>query len=513
MNRFCTLIIAFVFSYATRLHAQQGVIDSSFGTDGCVATFFGDGDCIAYGVALTSTGKIITGGYAGNAMLVARYTANGTVDSTFATNGADMPTFGWTGDCLGQALAIQNDGKIVLAGLGATPNLEYFSVARFKSNGFPDSTFGVNGQASTDFGAQSLFGGAKAVVIQPDGKIIAGGYSHSGYCALVRLDTTGVIDSSFGVNGIALPAGPPGGISAMILQPDGKILVGGYQDENPFVVVRLLNNGTADSTFGTNGITDSLFNSNGGVTGLALQPNGDIVAVGRWFNLSDSVSFAIARFDSTGHADNTFGTDGWSNFNFGASNGQLNGVVIQPDGRIIGAGSSGPIFGECTLVRYNYDGSPDSTFATNGIAQTSLAGVNPGGALGAFNTVILEPNNDILAAGNAIFGTGSGVAIVRYLNNLTLGVLNLSSPSKQLLVYPNPINQNTVLSYELSSAQQITIRLTDAEGRIVSTLMNNEWQQPGFYHQTISMPDYLAHGTYFIMLSSPNGRQAVEVVK
>ncbi len=255
------------------------------------------------------------------------------------------------------AVAVQPDGKIVVAGNYKT-NLGAFTVLRLNRDGSPDKTFGNAGFAVLGGEDDRVFG----LAMQPDGKIVAagtvGGKPYK--FAVVRFNANGSLDSGFGGGGIVaieLQA-VCGNCQAVDLavQADGKIVaVGGNKD---FPVVRLTRNGTLDSTFGNDGVAlSSGLEGLDTVSAIAVQADGRIVVAGNaltsFFDYkSKGIYFdripegtlrydiALVRYNADGSIDSSFGKGGLLTTDFGSPSDCAYAVKVQPDGKIVAAGSN-----------------------------------------------------------------------------------------------------------------------------------------------------------------------------
>jgi uncharacterized delta-60 repeat protein len=336
----------------------NGTLDSTFGSGGKVITDFGLTD-IVRSVAIQPDGKIVVAGdtydivTAFGQYALARYNPDGSLDASFGSGGLVTSFFGGQG-CAANAIALQPDGKIIVAGeetvnfiIGDSGDLD-FAVARYNTDGSLDSTFGSGGVVTTDY--FHLSDTATSVRLQPDGKIVAVGSSEQSSTffnfAVVRYLPNGALDSGFGRQGKVftdLRRQNGEGAAAAVLQADGKIVTGGYAfggtGNDPFVLVRYNSNGKVDSTFGRNGIMTINFGrvlqSTGG---LAVQPDGKIVAVGSSSGESSADDFLISRILPTGQLDSSFGTGGKVTTSFGNLNGGSFATALQSDGKIVAVG-------------------------------------------------------------------------------------------------------------------------------------------------------------------------------
>lgn len=318
------------------------------------------------------------------------------------------------------AIAIQGDGKIVATGDSYNGNSGWqVALMRFNSNGSLDTSFGSGGKVLT-----SVYGGARAVAIQGDGKIVVGGLSYDGtnVFVLMRYNTDGSLDSSFGTGGKVLTL-MNGGIAALAIQGDNKIVASGYAYNGldyDFALVRYASNGTLDTTFGSSGIvrtnTATPFILGSGASSVAIQSDGKIVAAG---------GSSMIRYNADGTLDITFGTGG--KVSTGSYYEQTSVVAIQTDGKIVAAGSSlNPSSSyDLALTRYNSDGSPDTTFAGSGRVVTSVMNLYP---LAPAKVVVDPVSGKIVAAGYSQYQS----VIVRYTGT-GLPDTTLASGGKMIL--------------------------------------------------------------------------------
>lgn len=426
-------------AFALARFDSVGTTDSSFGGDGTVRTIIENdfGNDLASSIAIQSDGKIIVAGtsYDGSnsAMAVARFNANGSLDNSFGRNGAvNISIVGGIGKDRANSVAVQSDGKIVVAGSSYNGSATAIAIARCNIDGTLDNTFGANGTLRP-----SVIGGdgtediANSVAVQNDGKIVVGGSSHgnTGYAiAVVRFNATGSLDNTFGTSGCARTSVPGGdgsddGLMAVAVQPDGKIVGTGFSASGSsfaIPVVRLNSNGTPDYSFGTNGsVRMSILGGDGASDygeSIALQSDGKIVVAGLSQKSSGS-AFALARCNTNGTLDNTFGSNGTVRTSVIGSDGTSDvgeSVVIQPDGRIVVAGlSDSNSTYAFAVVRYTPRGVPDSTFNTTGMVRTSIGGGYYTQDIG--RAVSIQPNGKIVVCGISLFIPYNDFALARFL--------------------------------------------------------------------------------------------------
>lgn len=397
--------IAFVLATATTVaaallvlgsaSAAPGDLDSTFGGDGIVRTDVGSASA-ANNLVLQPDGKIVVAGsplFGGN-MTLARYLPYGSLDSSFGSGGIVVGPPGTA-----NAVAFQTDGKIVVAGSGANFT---FTLARFLPDGSPDPTFGTNGVASGPSGT------IQAIALQPDGDTVAAGYGAAGgpgfgpdSFVLARFNPFGVLDTSFGASGVVrTQIGDESHANDLVLQPDGMIVAAGDStispSQTPYAMIALARyrfDGTLDGAFGTNGTSigppsSGVFSAT--ASGLALQPDGKLVAAGRIAN-----RVGVARFRPDGSLDTAFGANGVTAPPASSENLSTGrDVAVQSNGAIVVAGTDG-------VIRYGRDGNLDRRFGSLGVAK----------GLDEANGVALQPDGRILAAGSS----GSSFTLARYL--------------------------------------------------------------------------------------------------
>jgi uncharacterized delta-60 repeat protein len=374
--------------------AQAGQLDTTFANKGIFSDNFNGATGTATAVALQSDGKILVGGSDGSAGVVLRLTTNGTIDTSFGTAGIVTINFR-VADNVVTGLAVQTDGEIVVAGTGIPGGGR---VARFDADGQPDNSFGTDGETfifpgnpgplvilpsgeivvlegnvlqrftssgtlDTTFGnsgtAPLVFTGSSIALLSNGKFLISPSTLLFGPGAMARYTGNGSLDTSFGISGQSSPLAVP----ALALPSDGKIIsagsiaTGAATTGNPggFGLIRLNANGTLDGTFGSRAGVVTPFPGflTASVSALAIQTNGDMVAVGGANNgtLTPAGPFALARYLSTGQLDTTFGTAGLVTTSFGSTTlASISAVTIQTDGKIVVAGTDGA--GNLVVARY-----------------------------------------------------------------------------------------------------------------------------------------------------------------
>jgi uncharacterized delta-60 repeat protein len=405
--------------------------DPSFGRDGIVTLSTTD-SIGAEGIAVQSDGKIIAVGFSSDRnyrekFATVRFHHDGTLDQSFGEGGIALTAVGANGHA--SAIAIQSDGQIVVAGYSVTNETTGgITLVRYKSDGTLDRTFGKKGIAAPSVG--SRFGSASAIAIQSDGKIVVGGGVNIGGFddfAIARYNPDGTPDQSFGNGGLVTTAIDKAGdsASAIAIQPDGKIIAAGRakgDKKNYFALARYHSDGALDPTFGIQGVVKrSVGKGDSFAHALVIQPDGKIVAIGdSSTNPAERYQytpvFSLARFNQNGSIDQSFGTDGEVTTNIGSSTSLASSAAAQSDGKIVVAGSAVKAIVDhgrvhrIVVARYTPGGVLDETFGTGGSATTEV-----GLGTDTANSIAIQSDGKILAAGISRNGTHSDLALIRYL--------------------------------------------------------------------------------------------------
>jgi uncharacterized delta-60 repeat protein len=294
--------------FAVARYTSAGVLDTSFGGgDGIVTTDFGSGDAddVAWGLVVDSAGRVVVVGYAGygdpngsdQQFALARYTPAGVLDASFGADGIARTTIG--GDDRGYGVALDSEGRIIVAGSSDNGSDDDFTVVRYTADGALDTSFSGDGIVTTDFGSGD--DRAYGVVVDSDDRIVVAGRAWNGSdndFAVARYMADGELDSTFGIDGYLtttfLPASGDGNDRAYGIAVDsaGRIVVGGYSDDH-FSVARYTTAGVLDTSFSGDGKQRTGFETSDGgrAYGVAIDLGRRIVVVG-----NDTDDFAVARY-------------------------------------------------------------------------------------------------------------------------------------------------------------------------------------------------------------------------
>jgi uncharacterized delta-60 repeat protein len=351
--------------FAVTRYLPGGTLDPSFGDQGVAITDFGKSWDWAYALALQPDGHVVVAGASDRGgsrdFALARYDAKGRLDDSFGDHGRVLtPVRPLTTDIV-HSVVVQPDGSIVASGVSFDDKVTLrphgdFMLARYKPEGQLDPAFGVGGVVTTNFDAES-YDEPYAMALQPDGRIVLGGTSNTGggagrifgadNLALARYLPSGLVDPSFGQGGkVVVDAGSmQESIRALVLQPDGAIVAAGRtngEKRGDLLLARFLSNGALDPTFGGRqaGMSIEDFGTaEEALTSVALAPDGQIVAGGVTAPKPNG-DLAVMRYDRAGHLDRSFGHAGMATADFGGRDDRLRGLALQPDGKVVGVGSS-----------------------------------------------------------------------------------------------------------------------------------------------------------------------------
>lgn len=479
MKQFLYLVIFLLFYHTVTQAQYQEGLDPYFGNKGIVLTsgikssYFGG--IALRGATLQPDGKII----AIAAQRVSRYKDNGDLDSTFGIDGVfEQSIYDDDGNLLHQAffnaVAMQPDGKIVVTGYGdliGGPILLF----RLTSNGFLDMSFGKNGVVCNNTLGSN---GAYDLTLQPDSKIIVLATQHiTDSQVLARYHSNGQIDSSFGIYGKAVNRikGIKGlGGGDVILLTDGRIVALG----DGFGVSRYLPNGTLDTTFNHTGIVLGFSGSSAPFSrAMAIRPDGKIWIAG--YPLFDNPTpFLLARLKENGSLDSSFGSTGFRQYDWDTGDeNKCRELLLLPDGKVV---LGGRVTNKATgvdnfgLIRIHSDGREDSSFGNNGRLLTQVRGsIDEGDEL---YKIILQPDNKILALGNSLNPSDPNgyAAIVRYYANGKTGIVETNKKGNVAFsVYPNPA-QTTFYITNNTSDKISSICISNMLGVLVKQISKPE---------------------------------------
>lgn len=523
---------------------SNGTVDSTFGINGSsIFDVGGNQDYVQDMKVLTDGSILVAGGaYDGLAdvnFAAAKLNADGVVDSSFGINGRFvMSLYPEDGEDIANAVAVQPDGKIILAGSGYIPNVgTHLAMLRLNENGTLDSTFGDNGMVITNSGYENDV--AYDILILSDGHILLCGYADAlaQQVLIEKFSETGALDSSFGTGGIALYDLNPGNDVAWAIRmhPNGKIMAAGRKGagngKTDYMVMAINANGTLDTGFGIGGVASKNININDAALDMLIEPSGKIVLAGSsGGGLLGSQDFSICRFNENGSVDNTFGTNGATVSEIGTFFSEAAAIGRQSDGKLVVAGKSADFDNDIALVRYFSDPVVATcdmpvNLVTSGITSNSamLSWEQASGAA-SFQLRYRSMNDQTWTK---MYVNGNSVTIngltpgVKYIWSVKAkcddGVSSFSTNAKfktlpqklvtsaltgdqGLQVYPNPSNGTFQFTY-----RSIDPTISDANIQIINSFGQIVYDQTaaieaGELNGQINLTGKLATGNYFLTL-------------
>ncbi len=322
------------------------------------------------------------------------------------------------GDDFGGALAVQSDGKVVLAGYCYNGTKFDFCAARYNTDGALDTAWGTGGKVVTVIGSGSGHDFVTAIALQPDGKVLLAGACSNGvsgaFCA-IRYNANGTLDTTWGVGGKVITAfdNLASGAYAMTLQADGKALLAGQCNgvaNYDFCSARYNANGTLDITWGTDGkIVTPIDGRSSNATAISMQPDGKVLMAGECYG-GTGADFCSARYNANGTLDATWGSGGAVVTPVGSSEDIAYDIAIQPDGKVLMAGQCyGSTSYDFCAVRYNANGTLDTTWGTGGSVITAI-----GSDRDYAYAIALQPDGKVLLAGSCVEAATYDVCTARY---------------------------------------------------------------------------------------------------
>ncbi len=521
MKAIYTLIISLLF--IANIFSQY--LDNSFGSGGKIIFSFGQTSSKIRELKILPDNKILCCGlsYNGTNWFVAlcKLNVDGSFDTSFGTNGkvisniGNHPNYGY-GEGGNPHVIIQDDNTIVVSGTYFGSSNADFAMSRYNPNGTLDNSFGTNGTVITDFNNENDY--CDSMILQNDGKIILAGASslltELSNFGVARYNIDGTLDTTFGTNGkISLNLGSQFYTNtddtgkSIKLQSSGKLVLGGYsfrqfQSDNlsPFVIIRLNSNGTLDTSFGVNG--KALFTSGTGIgsneylESLIIGNNDEIIVGGiGWNGNNSSIKTFISKFNMDGQPQTSFGTNGLV---IGANgSGKIFSLSFRNDKIFaIGNRNMGNYFNyDFMTLRYNYDGSLDTNFDSEGILYTDF-GVDDTHTIDKGFTLAHIDDDSFFIGGQDYINC----AIAKYgafLNNQSF------DNEKAMNIYPNPTKD--ILNIKNNTNYQIEkINIIDIIGKTV-------YEHNQFFSE-INI-EKLQKGLYFIEFFSENKTLRYKFIK
>lgn len=509
---------------------QAGTLDSDFNGDGLVSTapfVLNPGSTMAIAdMALQSNGRIVVVGTINrmeeeprlNDMVVARYMPDGTLDLSFGGgDGYRIFDLG-NGHDNASAVAIQEDGRIIVVGSGSydpVNNSQDMVIKRLLADGTTDvlfaadNIFDLNGTRTIDLGGTAQ--GGYGVLLRADGRIVVMGNTNSvaqSEILLAQLLPGGAFDESFSYDGLqttAFGAGISMGARAFVDLPEGKLIVAGTLGED-VGLVRYNADGSVDLSFSGDGRSlipspQPPFNqvSNVNVKAMVVDAQLRTIIVGTITNTdllhpatSNSTAFVL-RCLPDGTADATFGYNGWAEVHLGSGGD----VHVASDGTLLVAGTTNHAPTNMRVTRLSSTGSVDVTFATNGMALVDFANASDHASC-----MLVQPDGRILLGGATDYNGDqrNQFALARLLNDADISVAEFEWDPK-VSIHPNPVEHALRIDYDVSIGGAMTCEVLDMQGRVVRTVFSHAYRPAGQQYEVFDVHD-LSAGLYNVRLTN-----------
>ncbi len=541
-SKFSTFLILNL-SVAATLFSQQGQLDPSFGVNGIVKQSFDQTFGYydeAQSLAILNDGKIMVAGKHDISMIFARFEEDGSLDLSFGDSGAVFIDYAWLASDNVSDLIVQPDGKI----LALVQSSRYSSetqddwsntyVMRFSHDWEFDNTFGHASTYST-MGVAKVETGYEVTTVNsfqllPDGKILVAGSVRNSFISgvhtfVAKLNANGTLDSSFGIGGVAFPSWnePQNSIGHLTLQPDGKLLLSGSawisNDTLAYVIARLNNDASLDSSFGINGrVTGTLPSSNYYVQRLFVLQDGNLLA---WINgdLFPPLSLDVIRLKPNGTLDTSFGTNGVIHI----PNEKLHRIariMMDDEGSFFLAGeridSTYYNHHDFALAKLSHDFNWVEGFGNSGVVfnhDTSTYDI--------VRSAAILPDGKVLLVGSASpIYYAADMVLAQYFgrdSTVTTDTIppqdSLTINENGLTILPNPVAEGFSLCYPLSEQSIITIELYDSSGRLLHVFLEKAVRDAGVHCEQFNWPSDVEKGVYFINLSGRKFAYSGKIIK
>jgi uncharacterized delta-60 repeat protein len=484
-------------------------LDTTFGNNGVVVTDLTTQVDAIGDLVVRDNGKIVASGIGGNFITITQYLADGTLDNSFGNNGKVVTNFRSSfQNGAFSPIAIQTDGKILLLCQNFIQNVNNFILTRYNTNGTLDASFGTNGIVNNS--QFNGFGNSRAIAdmdLLSNGKIIVTVDAYNNNILLYRFNSNGTLDLTFGLNGISTISVPldytyfhPAGVS---INADGTIVLltsitdSSSSDIN-FSIVQLNSDGILNTDFGNNGIVigDLGTTNNDLPINIRLQDNGKIIVSG-YTNSSSNRRFVLIRYEADGSLDTSFNTTGMTSVIVGGSTtNQTKDVLIDSNGKIVVVGSIGEDF---ACLRLNDDGTIDTSFGLNGLYKKDF-----GNSSYDYGTKIYQQSDGkyVIAGYTSFFCSDRAFGLTRISSSQVLSN-NDFEMEESVKIYPNPTNSSVNISCDSTINR---LELFDIQGRLLETNLVQE---------STSKIDLSkrSKGVYFLKIETQQGYKVEKIIK
>lgn len=511
--------LIFVFQIA---FSQGGVLDDTFASGGKLYLDFGSYESEITSVITQPDKKIVAAGVFHNhgtnqKYFIVRYNVDGSVNSTFGVEGMVVNPFEERPRI--NSLLLQPDGKILAMGTIYSDGAEYSKsfLVRYNPNGTLDEDFGSQGFIINDASVINAFS------LQADGAIVVATdlipYTLNER-KLIRYKSDGSIDSNFGINGVVHTTigSQVVTVKAIVVQSDGKILVGGSAGDNQnrnVAVLRYENDGAIDPTFGTAGVKIIDLEPVDEVTAMKVQTNGNIVLSLSSYHIDEGVyvfNHQLACLMAEGDYDLNFGNNGIAKLLAPCA-----AMELQANGKIIVAGSyDSGIYANPVVIglsRYQSNGLADPDFGNNGLVSTSTGN----NTRGAATSVAIQLDGKIVVGATfseAYLSSHPHTLVLRYGSGETLtDGADMDFQKNSFIAYPNPVKEVLNLDFNLSQPAVLSVSLYNVAGIKVANLLENKAFSNGFGTQQFQVPEHLPQGVYFLKITNRTNTTNIKLIK
>lgn len=492
------------FSCISLIAQAPGELDPDFGTDGFVSTVDNDYE-ESNAIIVQPDGKILIAVENNAHSSVYRYNVDGTIDTSFNDDGIAWTNIGALDIPLD--IALQTDNKIVVTGISAPfGDLTEFYVLRYLPDGTLDTSFSEDGKHTIDF--DNDYGGAYGVLIQPDGKIVLGGttWGEEGYdFALVRLNEDGTFDDSFDFDGMVVTDLNESSfdlIYDIALQDDGKIVAVGANESgvDSFLVARYLPNGELDMDFGGDGKAFYKFTDfdNEKLNDVLIQPDGKILVAGSVYTGTNPDCVMLRLLDD-GSLDPEFNGSGYTITSFPDAS-QIMQIDLLSDGKIVAAGRAYIEFDyQITILSYTQEGMLDTDFNGDGKLNLDI------GEQDSYATALaIQEDDRILATGSYFDGSHFAGFIARVFP-VPAEIISITNIDNTVIeIFPNPTFGDLSIVLDNSENSNCLIELTDMYGRQIEVI-THEILSDGKNEIQFTFPENLSSGNYLVQINSDLG--------
>ncbi len=522
MNKITFLFVTALIFVFQLTFSQGGMLDDTFASGGKLYLDFGSYESEITSVITQPDKKIIAAGVFHNhgtnqKYFIVRYNVDGSVNSTFGVEGMVVNPFEERPRI--NSLLLQPDGKILAMGTIYSDGAEYSKsfLVRYNPNGTLDENFGSQGFIINDASVINAFS------VQSDGGIIVATDRIPftlNQCKLIRYKSDGSIDSNFGVDGTVDTAIDSQSVSvkAIVVLPDGKILVGGAFGDNQnrnVAVLRYENDGAIDPTFGAEGAKIIDLEPVDEVTAMKVQTNGNIVLSLSSYHIDEGMyvfNHQLACLMAEGDYDLNFGNNGIAKLLAPCA-----AMELQANGKIIVAGSyDSGIYANPVVIglsRYQSNGLADPDFGNNGLVSTSTGN----NTRGAATSVAIQLDGKIVVGATfseAYLSSHPHTLVLRYGSGETLtDGADMDFQKNSFIAYPNPVKEVLNLDFNLSQTETLSVNLYNTAGKEVINLLQNKTFKQGFGSQQLLLSENLPQGVYFLKITNGSKNKSLRIIK